>query len=310
MANLRLVHAHGEGRQAEAVRPFCRALQRGVGAGGRGTGGVLARELQEGAANVHARVVGVVHVGLLPRLDRGGKELAGRVAGEDVQSGGDALELLRAELAPRDPVGVLRRASFLGLIEELDVGLHLCLRVFVQLGPLGEVCFSFGLLALLLGLQGLHFVQRPDLLRDHLLELPVLAGLGRSRALEVGGEGLVHVPQDALHRYGLRRVVGGAACRADQLAQHCHLRGLDDRRCRQRGHDRLERCVGLRALLQEGGQLGALLEDDDGPLQGVEHLLHLRGLRHVGAVLLLPEARQLRLCVLVFLDLLHQLLNL
>mmetsp|Transcript_18654 Transcript_18654/g.50590 ORF Transcript_18654/g.50590 Transcript_18654/m.50590 type:complete len:743 (+) Transcript_18654:2-2230(+) len=298
--HLRLAHAHRQRGQAQAVRAPGRVAQRGVGA--------LRGHLEEDEL-IHAGLVGVVHASLLASGDRRGEELAGGVAGEDLQSLLDALELLDPKLATGAPLVVLRLAGSLGLVEEGNVCLHLALRVVVALRGVREELLGLGLEALLLRLQALHREELLGLVGDKVLELPVPLGLRLRRRLEVCGEGVVHVAQDALHRPALRRVLAAVA-RLDKLAQERRVLRLQ-RDGGGQGLDHGPHCVaGGRALLQERRGLGALAEDNDGLLQRSQDLLHLSGLRHVDPVLLLPDGRGLSLRVLVGLDVLREPLDL
>mmetsp|Transcript_100708 Transcript_100708/g.260145 ORF Transcript_100708/g.260145 Transcript_100708/m.260145 type:complete len:262 (+) Transcript_100708:1524-2309(+) len=156
---------------------------------------------------------------------------------------------------------------------------------------------------------------------DEVLEVAVGRRLIASRLLEVRGEGLVHVLEDALHREGLRHVLGRVLA-LHELAEEGHLVRLEAAGAGQRVNDALQRSGGLHVLLQERGgrrRVGVprLLarrrgvdEHADGLLQGGKRLLCLIGHRHVLGVLLLAEGRGVRLGLQVRPDLLLQLLDL
>mmetsp|Transcript_18655 Transcript_18655/g.50595 ORF Transcript_18655/g.50595 Transcript_18655/m.50595 type:complete len:749 (+) Transcript_18655:2-2248(+) len=306
VADLRLLDPHRERRQAQAAGAPRRAAELRVRVLRRCGAAV---DLEEGDELVDARAVRLVHARLLALLDGRGEELARRVRGQDLDRLLDAAELLGPQLAARGPLGVLGAAGRLRLVEERNVRLHLALRVVVALRGVREELLGLGLEALLLRLQALHREELLGLVGDKVLELPVPLGLRLRRRLEVCGEGVVHVAQDALHRPALRRVLAAVA-RLDKLAQERRVLRLQ-RDGGGQGLDHGPHCVaGGRALLQERRGLGALAEDNDGLLQRSQDLLHLSGLRHVDPVLLLPDGRGLSLRVLVGLDVLREPLDL
>mmetsp|Transcript_25065 Transcript_25065/g.63829 ORF Transcript_25065/g.63829 Transcript_25065/m.63829 type:complete len:684 (-) Transcript_25065:20-2071(-) len=284
VANLGRLDLHGEGRQPVAV-----ALPGAGPEGGESLGGWGAIELDERRGDVAAGVA-AVHAGFLARLDGRGEELASSTAGQDFERLRDASDLLLAEAAAHLPRVVLGRAGILRHVEEIDVGLLLLLGVVVQGLRVGKVLLGLCLLGLLLGLRLLHGVQLLGLRGDEVLEVCVRGGLRLRRGLQVRGEGLVHVLEDALHGHGLRRVA-----RAHVLAQQRELPRLQGLRGRQGVDDSRDLVPGGR--LQQGR--GALPEHGDGLFHGRDGLLQFGAVGREGDILLLPDARRLGLLLAI-----------
>merc|ERR1719215_2060830 len=135
-----------------------------------------------------------------PRLDGLGKELAGFVAGEDLQGLVNTFDLGFAEIAANFPLLVLVEACILGLPEELDVSIHLLLCVFIGLCRISEHRLSLCFLDLLTIAGVLHLVVLLLKRSIELLVICIAVCLFQGVRLHVGSKGQIHVPKHALDR--------------------------------------------------------------------------------------------------------------
>mmetsp|Transcript_132651 Transcript_132651/g.424514 ORF Transcript_132651/g.424514 Transcript_132651/m.424514 type:complete len:343 (-) Transcript_132651:909-1937(-) len=136
-----------------------------------------------------------------------GERLHGIRAGQDLDGLVHSLQLHGAQTSALGPLAGLDLASCLSLIEELLIGLQLCLRGIHQLLALCQGLRLLGLVKLLLLQGGLQRLQLSQLCGHEFLEGLLRISLLGVSLLGVTDKGVVHALQDALDLRGLRRIV-------------------------------------------------------------------------------------------------------
>mmetsp|Transcript_120857 Transcript_120857/g.385936 ORF Transcript_120857/g.385936 Transcript_120857/m.385936 type:complete len:453 (+) Transcript_120857:898-2256(+) len=258
-------------------------------------------------------------------LQEGRRGLAEGVEGirarQDLDSLAHALQLHGAQAAALVPLLGFDLARRLRLIEELLVGVQLCLGGIKQLLALSEGHALGGMVELLLFQRLLQGFQLPHLRGHQLLESLLRVGLLGIGLLQVAGEGVVHAFEDALDLGGLRGIIaegivaelrsaqGASAARGevrgalDEVADGSHVlvgKALGGRGPLEDASDARDDAEELRLLdrrsLQElacaraGQRLGRRLE-------GTDALFALRLLTVVVLEIVVPHG--LRLCLRV-----------
>mmetsp|Transcript_132656 Transcript_132656/g.424548 ORF Transcript_132656/g.424548 Transcript_132656/m.424548 type:complete len:385 (-) Transcript_132656:204-1358(-) len=262
-----------------------------------------------------------------------GERLHGIRAGQDLDGLVHSLQLHGAQTSALGPLAGLDLASCLSLIEELLIGLQLCLRGIHQLLALCQGLRLLGLVKLLLLQGGLQRLQLSQLCGHEFLEGLLRISLLGVSLLGVTDKGVVHALQDALDLRGLRRIVAEgivadlrcAQCRSptrreviralDKVLHHLHVSFRNAARRRRLLEDAAHACddakqlclphAGLQKLAGAGSAQGL-----DCGLQRTDALLVFRLLAIVLLKRAVTDSLRLALRLDVLGDVLVELLDL